>query len=169
AFAGDRTKSRVLSVLLLLVIIAIPLTPMLAWKIAPHDFTLAANKFAARLLWTTFPAFGFADALFGLVLPLGLSIASFRALDLLLKVHLGILEPVTLDRVLYYGFFPPILALGPIAEYEEVRVDKTTPRIPHPVDLSIRLFRIAFGAIKIFVIGHALDPAAAWVWRGGEA
>lgn len=169
AQAADRAQNKWLSSGLLLLSILIPLTPMLLWKLFPAWFVVRATETTAKVLWTAFPMFGFADALVGLVVPLGLSFATFRALDLLLKINLGVLEPLSLDRVLYYGLFPPILALGPISEYEEVRYDKRRDRLPVPGDLAVGMFRIGFGAIKIFLIGQALERAAAYIWNGGAA
>lgn len=150
-------------------IVLVPLAPMLAWKIAPDTVVPWFNKITAQLLWTATPGIGFADALVGLIVPLGLSFATFRAIDLLLKINLGLLQPLSFDRIFYYGLFPPILALGPIAEYEEVRADKPFPRAPASGDLSVGLFRVAWGTIKIFGIGMVLERTAAHLWAGGAA
>lgn len=149
--------------------IIVPLAPMLAWKLAPAYFIPSFNEYAAKLLWATVPGVGFADALIGIIVPLGLSFATFRALDLLLKVYLGLLPPLSVGRVLYYGFFPPILALGPIAEYEEVRADKQSPRWPQAGDIAVGIVRIMVGIVKIFAIGMLLEHGAAMLWQGGEA
>lgn len=170
AEAADRTSSRLASSLLLTATVVVPLAPMLIWKLAPSMFVDATNEAAARVLWAAFPFVGFVDALVAFVVPLGLSFATFRAIDLLLKVHLGFFERLSFDRVLYYGLFPPILALGPIAEYEEVRADeRPASRAPQPSDLAVGTFRIGFGAIKVFLIGQGLERAAAWAWGAGAA
>ncbi len=44
----------------------------------------------------------------------------------------------------YYGLFPPILPLGPISEYEEVRRDGRLTRLVASGDIAIGLFRIAW-------------------------
>lgn len=150
-------------------IVLVPLAPMLAWKLAPGTIVPWFNEVMARLLHAVASGVGFADALVGLVVPLGLSFATFRALDLLLKQHLGLLPALSLDRVLYYGLFPPILALGPISEYEEVRADKPLPRAPAPGDVAVGLVRTAWGTVKIFGIGLALERAAAVLWANGTA
>lgn len=150
-------------------IVIVPLVPMLAWKLAPDAVVPWFNELAARLLWTAAPGIGFADALVGIVVPLGLSFATFRAVDLLLKVYLGLLPPLSFDRVFYYGFFPPILALGPIAEYEEVRLDKPIARLPKAGDVAVGVFRTMLGTIKIFGIGMVLERAAAIMWNNGDA
>jgi D-alanyl-lipoteichoic acid acyltransferase DltB (MBOAT superfamily) len=149
--------------------IVIPLAPMMAWKLVPAYFVPSLNELAAKLLWAAAPGVGFADALVGIVVPLGLSFATFRALDLLLKIYLGLLPPLSLDRVLYYGFFPPILALGPIAEYEEVKADKPWSRWPKAGDVAVGVFRIMLGIAKIFAVGMLLERGSAMLWQGGEA
>ncbi|BCH33749.1 hypothetical protein MesoLjLc_56790 [Mesorhizobium sp. L-8-10] len=155
--------------LALAVVVVVPLAPMVAWKLAPAHFVPSLNEFAAKVLWAAAPGFGFADALVGIVVPLGLSFATFRALDLLLKIYLGLLPPLSFDRVLYYGFFPPILALGPIAEYEEVRADKPSSRWPKAGDVAVGIFRVMLGIVKIFAVGMLLERGAAVMWRGGDA
>jgi alginate O-acetyltransferase complex protein AlgI len=155
--------------LVLVLVVLIPLAPMAAWKIAPDFFVPFLNEWSAKLLWAATPGLGFVDGMLALAVPLGLSFATFRALDLLLKNYLGLLEPVSVDRVLYYGFFPPILALGPISEYEEVRLDKALPRWPLAGDLAVGAFRVMLGLIKIFAIAMPLERAAAAVWRAGQA
>lgn len=151
------------------VFVGIALAPMLSWKIAPDFFVPLLNEVSAQALWTVVPGVGFLDSLIGVVVPLGLSFATFRALDLLLKVYLGLLEPISFDRVLYYGFFPPILALGPISEYEEVKMDAPLQRWPKASDIAVGIFRMMLGVIKIFAVGIPLERAAAAMWNGGEA
>lgn len=155
--------------LALTVIIGVPLAPMLIWKIAPDIAIPWINDVSASLLWSTVPQVGFVDALVTLVVPLGLSFATFRALDLLLKVYLGLIRPLSLDRVMYFGLFPPILALGPISEYEEVRMDRPLPRLPLAGDIAVGVLRIMIGIIKIFAVGMPLERAAAALWQGGQA
>ncbi len=169
AAGAERWPSGTKSTAAVVTIVAIPLAPMLAWKLAPQATVPWLNEVMAKLLWTATPGLGFADALVGIVVPLGLSFATFRALDLLLKVYLGLLPPLSFDRVFYYGFFPPILALGPIAEYEEVRMDKPIARFPAASDVAIGIFRTMLGTIKIFGIGMVLERAAAMCWSNGEA
>lgn len=170
AAAAERSKSVAFGWFGLVAVVTAPLVPMLAWKILPDAFAAGITKAGSKILMATAPGLGFADALVGFVVPIGLSFAAFRALDLLLKVYLGVLTPLSLDRVLYYGMFPPILALGPIAEYEELRADvPARQRAPDPGDIAVGLFRVAWGAVKILVIGQALERASAWAWGGGEA
>ncbi len=165
----ERLPAGVAAKLALTVAIVIPLAPMLAWKLTPETLVPQFNEYAAKLLWATVPGVGFADALVGIVVPLGLSFATFRALDLLLKIYLGLLPPLSLGRVLYFGFFPPILALGPIAEYEEVRADKPLSRWPEAGDIAVGTFRVMLGIVKIFAVGMLLEEGAAVLWQGGQA
>ena len=112
----------------------------------PKRFELETNRFFSQLLWRFFPGAGPSDAMFSFLLPLGLSFAVFRALDLLIKVRLELLEPISLGRTFYYGFFALIFALGPISEYEKVRVDQRLERLPAPGDLAVGAFRLVSAA-----------------------
>ena len=149
--------------------VLVALAPMIWWKLAPEQFALAANEWAARLLWASVPSASFVDALFGLLIPLGLSFTAFRATDLLIKVKIGLLEPIGFERTLYYGFFPPILALGPIAEYEEVQLEGPLRREPDPGDVAVGILRIAAGLVKIFLVATYLERIASWAWADGTA
>lgn len=86
--------------------IILTLSPMLMWKLYPQEFSENANFVFSKAFWALFPAAGPADAIFGMIVPLGLSFAVFRALDLLIKVRLEILEPVSLGRTFYFRIFP---------------------------------------------------------------
>jgi alginate O-acetyltransferase complex protein AlgI len=164
ASLGSMIRARVITT----GIIMLALLPMLAWKIAPSGFAHEMNKAFSYALWSIAPAFGPADALFGLIVPLGLSYAVFRALDLLIKVRLELADPVSLGRVLYFGFFPAILPLGPISEYEEVRLEKPQPRLPVPGDVAVGTFRFALGGLKIFLLSFYLERFAAAYWSNGS-
>ena len=143
------------------------LAPMAVWKLFPKGFELESNRFFSKLLWQLFPSAGPSDAMFAFLLPLGLSFAVFRALDLLIKVRLELLEPIGLGRTFYYGFFPSILALGPISEYEEVRADQRRERFPAPGDIGVGLFRVGIGGVKIFLLSYYLEVASNALWHSG--
>ena len=139
------------------------------WKLYPQEFSENANFVFSKAFWALFPAAGPADAIFGMIVPLGLSFAVFRALDLLIKVRLEILEPVSLGRTFYFGFFPAIQALGPISEYEEVKIEGRLPRAPIPSDIAIGSFRFALGGAKIFFLAYYLERIAAYFWANATA
>jgi D-alanyl-lipoteichoic acid acyltransferase DltB (MBOAT superfamily) len=124
------------------------LAPMLFWKLAPTvalpAFAWAGHQSIAALSDTL----GYLDAHRGLLLPLGLSFATFRALDLILQTYLGSLDRVPFGRVLAYGFCPFVLAVGPIATLQEVDFSRTATR----EDALAGLARIVSGFVKIFLI-----------------
>lgn len=154
------------SILFAGVIVAV-LSPMLLWKIFPIPFQNAANEYGNALLHFALPFASLTNTLYETAVPVGMSFFTFRAIDLLVKIFLGVLDPLSFGRVLFYGLFPPILSLGPIAEYEEVRQEKVR-RTPIPGDIAVGVFRIALGAAKIFLLAVALQVVAERLWAGGE-
>lgn len=129
--------------------VALPLAPMVAWKLVGdqfnYDFNLILNGWLKSLslnLWEI-------DMSRDLLTPIGISFAAFRAVDLLIKTYLGKLGGLSFDRVMFYGFFPPVQVVGPISEYEESdRLDAKAD----PQNIFEGLFRIGSGFIKIFFI-----------------
>jgi D-alanyl-lipoteichoic acid acyltransferase DltB (MBOAT superfamily) len=134
--------------------VALPLLPMVAWKLIGepfnYDFNLILNgmlKPLSRNLWEI-------DMSRDLLTPLGISFASFRAVDLLVKTYLGKLEGLSFGQVMFYGFFPPVQVVGPISEYEETaKLDAKAD--PH--NIFEGLFRIASGFIKVFFLSSLLS------------
>lgn len=134
--------------------IAIPLAPMVAWKLIGdpfnYDFNLVLNgwlKSLSRNLWEI-------DMSRDLLTPLGISFAAFRAVDLLIKTYLGKLGSLSFDKVMFYGFFAPVQVTGPISEYEE------TAKLDNKVDpqnVFEGLFRIGSGFIKVFFLSGLLS------------
>lgn len=157
--------SRLLTIAALLVALA----PMLVWKIWPVPFVEWFTATFARVIWTGPGAFGAYDIIAPIVAPIGLSFITFRALDLLIKVRLDLLKPVSPLAMAYYGFFGPVLAVGPVIEYEEVQLKDQLSRFPAASDIGIGLFRIALGAIKVMAIAYFLSDWANAFWRGGGA
>ena len=66
------------------------------------------------------PWTGAIDRVRNLILPIGLSFATFRAVDQLVKVRLEIVPPLSPVRQFAYGFFPTVLIIGPVIEYTEI-------------------------------------------------
>lgn len=166
-FAELRSPGRITTTITAAAIVS-ALLPMAAWKLMPDTFTPWMTTTFSRWLWELFPRIGYADALVGLIEPLGLSFAVFRAIDLLMKVRLNLLPILNLERVLFFGLFPPILALGPVMEYEEARIEGRVEKALKPGDLAVGLFRFALGCLKIFLIGYLFERYAALMWRGGD-
>ena len=150
-------------------VIVLVLSPMFLWKLFPTAFSIQINKVFAQFLWTIFPQAGVADAIIGLVVPLGLSFATFRALDTLFKIRLNVFQALSFDRILYFGLFPPVLAVGPIIEYEEIKLEGQQTRVPLASDITIGFIRIFLGVIKVLFVSAILTHIAAGLWMNGDA
>lgn len=137
-------------------VLTLALLPMIYWKLDKATFESAVQIVFGGGIKLLLPPLMLTEGSLGPLEPLGLSFATFRAVDLLIKVRIKILEPLDWHRTLYYGLFPPILAIGPIAEYEEVEREGRLKRLPEPEDIAIGLTRMALGAIKLFVLASAL-------------
>ncbi len=163
---ADRLSIRVVAIAFTASGLLVALTPLLAWKAAPQSFTPWITVVAAHWFWAMFPQLGYVDTLVGIIEPIGLSFTVFRALDLLIKVRLELLPRLTLGRTLFYGLFAPVL-VGPIAEYEDVQLEKRLSRLPNPGDLAVGGFRFALGCVKIFLLAYAFERLSAYFWQGG--
>lgn len=138
------------------VLVLLALAPMLIWKMAPEwsvvGFNLRANGFVDWLSpWT-----GTIDRVRNLILPIGLSFATFRAVDQLVKVRLEIVEPLRPLRQFAYGFFPTVLVIGPVIEYTEVEDGLNRRTRWDPQDTLSGLLTVGVGAIKVFVFAYLL-------------
>jgi alginate O-acetyltransferase complex protein AlgI len=128
--------------------------PMLAWKIDSPDFISFFTDWSNRALQHLSTKLWEIDLVKPLMAPIGISFATFRAVDLLIKTYLGKIEGLTYDQVLFYGFFPPVQVIGPIIEYEEV-ADQM--RKPTPAEFIDGLIRTSLGAVKVFVLAAVLQ------------
>ncbi len=128
--------------------------PMLAWKIDSSGFLDFFSNWSNRALEQLSTKVWEIDLVKPLIVPIGLSFATFRAIDLLIKTYLGKLRGLTYDQVLFYGFFPPVQVIGPIIEYEEVA---TQDHKPSPAEFTDGLIRTAIGAVKVFVLAALLQ------------
>ena len=139
----------------------IVLAPMVIWKLWYEGFTTLFNlvtndtiQLISYRLWEI-------DLARQIIIPIGLSFGVFRAIDLLVKTFIGKLQALSLDRVLFYGFFPTVQVVGPIIEYEEIAKQGETFNIPTADDFYQGLLRIAFGFVKIIIISNALKSSVA--------
>jgi len=137
-------------------VLTLTLLPMIYWKLDARTFEAAVQMVFGGGVKLFLPPLMLTEGSLGPLEPLGLSFATFRAADLLIKVRVKLLEPLDWGRTLYYGLFPPILAIGPIAEYEEVQREGRLKRLPEPEDIGVGLTRMSLGAIKLFVLAAAL-------------
>lgn len=134
-------------------------SPMGVWKLMGDDFSIAFNVLTNSLLEGISARLAAIDYARDIIIPIGLSFASFRGIDLLVKSHLGQLPPLSFDRVLFYGFFPPVQIVGPIIEYTEISEASEQPKGVSSEDIYHGLMRISVGMIKVFVIATLLQDS----------
>jgi|GEM_PF-1472143 len=168
-FAANASAFSVLSKIGTAFLIALALSPMLIWKIWPEPFVQWSTATFAKLLWLHAPSFAPLDAIAPRIAPIGLSFVVFRALDLLIKIRLDMLKPLSPLTLGYYAFFAPVLAVGPVIEYEEIALKDKISRTPASGDIAVGGFRVALGAVKVMVVAYGLTYLTNLLWQGGEA
>jgi D-alanyl-lipoteichoic acid acyltransferase DltB (MBOAT superfamily) len=156
AWSGERKGGGII----LAVFIVAALSPMVIWKLFPADFTIWFNVFFDSRLFQISPLVGAIDAVRSIILPIGLSFATFRAVDLLVQSHLGVVPPQRVGSILFYGFFPPVQVIGPIAEYVEVDAQARKTESMKLEDYRSGFTQVVVGAIKIFVLAYPLARSA---------
>ncbi len=136
--------------------IIVMLAPMIIWKLYFDDFSTLFNLWSnqglshiSQTIWTI-------DLARAIIIPIGLSFATFRGADLLVKSWVGKFKGLPFTHVLYYGFFPPVQIVGPIIEYEEINKQQK----PTADDIYQGLMRIAFGLIKVLILAAILQKSA---------
>lgn len=135
------------------------LAPMIIWKLWYNETTVVFNllgnqslAYFSEYLWTI-------DLARNIIIPIGLSFASFRAADLLIKTYIGSISFVSYSRVLFYGLFPAVQVVGPIIEYEEVQDHQGQYRQPDADDILQGFLRIALGLLKVLVVARVLQDS----------
>lgn len=141
--------------LVLWVFIGISLLPMVLWKIYTDFFIQGLNEWLHRGISNFSWGFEVADSTLDWVIPLGLSFSTFRAVDLLICRYLDVLPSLSLRRVLHYGLFPPLLIVGPIAQFSELDRNQDQ-QVDLAGDIAYGLYRILSGLIKLFVFSALL-------------
>lgn len=140
--------------------IVFALCPMLSWKIDEWQFINILNLRSNDLLGVLNSTVWEIDLARNIITPIGLSFATFRALDLLIKTSIGIIGSLSIDRVFFYGFFPPVLVVGPIIEYEEIRDPSEASSFPVPQDVLSGGLRTAWGFFKVLFLVSLLQPSS---------
>ncbi len=137
------------------------LAPMIVWKLAPTPFIVGFNLRFNELINAGSPWFGAIDRVRDIILPIGLSFATFRAIDLLVKVHVGLRDPLSPSVLFAFGFFPPVQVIGPVIEVTEVDgAMQRADRADHAM-IAEGLLLVGLGLTKVFVMSYFLEPASA--------
>jgi alginate O-acetyltransferase complex protein AlgI len=132
---------------------------MVTWKLFPTRFIIRFNLFFDARVGDVSPWLGAIDRTRNIILPIGLSFATFRAIDLLVKVYLEVTRPLSVTRVWAVGFFPPVQVIGPVMEHTEIEARLDTTHRASPDDVLAGVLQIAIGLVKIFVLSYALKPS----------
>jgi alginate O-acetyltransferase complex protein AlgI len=151
-----RTGDRRVGTAVLLAGVGVCLAPMLIWKLTPADFTIWFNVFLADRLFDVSGGLGSLDAVRLILFPIGLSYAAFRAADLLIQSNLGLIGPLSPDRVMSYGLFPTVQVIGPVIEYREIESVSNVAVRPALEDYRVAFTQVVVGAIKVFVLAVPL-------------
>ncbi len=93
-----------------------------------------------------------------IITPLGLSFATFRAIDYLTQINLGSTERGSLNHTMFLGFFPPVQIIGPVAGANELAL--RTERGPNRDDFTDALFLITSGLVKVFALAYPIRQSA---------
>lgn len=151
-----RTNEHKLNTPIFWLCLILVLAPMVGWKLAYEDFTTLFNLFTNDGIKMLSDTPWKVDLARAIIIPIGLSFATFRGADLLIKTWLGKFDGLPLNKIFFYGFFPPVQAVGPIIEYEEIQNHK---RI-NANDLYEGLMRVSFGLIKVLLLAAILQKSA---------
>lgn len=166
--AATKSKGALSNFVTTLIILA-TLSPMFIWKLWPDPFVNWTTETFAKAIFHGAPALFPLDVLAPVIAPIGLSFATFRALDILIKIRLDLVNPLNPLEMAYYGFFAPVLAVGPVIEYEEIKLSDKLERAPRSGDIAVGLFRISLGVVKVMILAFALSTLANSWWQGGKA
>jgi len=132
------------------------LAPMVTWKLAYDEFSTLFNLITNEGIHHISDTLWKIDLARAIIIPIGLSFATFRGADLLIKSWLGKFNALPINKIFFYGFFPPVQAVGPIIEYEELQKHER----PKAEDFYNALMRISFGLIKVLLLAGILQKSA---------
>jgi D-alanyl-lipoteichoic acid acyltransferase DltB (MBOAT superfamily) len=150
------------------VAVAATLAPMVTWKLRSTWFTIRFNVELNEFVDDLWPWVGAVDRIRPIILPVGLSFATFRAIDLLVKVYFEITRPLSPAHLAAVGFFPPVQVIGPVIEHTEIEPSLTTRLRANPADILAGVLQIAIGAVRVFVVAYALKSSSEVLTRFDE-
>lgn len=139
--------------------IVLTLAPMVVWKVAPTWFIINFNDWSNGIISHGSSWFGAVDRVRNIILPIGLSFATFRAIDILVKVFLELITPLSPSRLFAVGFFPPVQVIGPVIEVTEIESDLQIPKPASPRDTISAVLMIAIGCAKVYFLAYLLEPS----------
>jgi alginate O-acetyltransferase complex protein AlgI len=137
-------------------LIGLALTPMVVWKLSPEWAVTQFNLKMNTAVSDTNAWLGAIDRVRNLILPIGLSFATFRAVDQIIKVRLEIVPPLNGFQQFAFGFFPPVQVIGPVIEYTEIEDGLANRGRFSPNDMLSGVITIAIGAVKVFLFAYLL-------------
>ena len=133
---------------------------MVVWKLDTQTFVIDFNLFSNSVLTHLTGKYAAIDLIRQIVIPLGLSFSTFRGIDLLIKTSLGTFDALPLDEVFFYGFFPPVLLIGPVIQYTEIQKAVEPGRTVVWDDLRTGLLLVISGLFKVFAISFVLSNSS---------
>jgi alginate O-acetyltransferase complex protein AlgI len=140
--------------------ILVLLAPMVIWKLRTQSFVIDFNLWGNQALMSISHRVGTIDLVREIIVPLGLSFSTFRAIDMEIKTYVGVFKGLRLDEVLFYGFFPPVQLIGPVIQYTEIQQGIEPGRTVVWDDLRASLLLVVSGLVKVFVLAYPLQSSS---------
>lgn len=137
--------------------LGVTLLPVVLWKVWPIEFVIEFNVITHDIVAWPSTWLEALDYTAPILAPIGLSFGAFRAADVLVRSHLGLIDRLRPGRVLATGLFPPLLVVGPIASYDETEKTLAAPVPLERERLLSGTSQILNGLFKVFVIAYLLD------------
>lgn len=129
-------------------IIVVRLGRPVSWAIVPMVLIWAVAKYVGFVLLPTLPLTAF----------IGISYFVVKLFTFLRDYQSGLIKNPRAITVLNYLFFAPTFLAGPMHLYREFNASVSAPRIPSAPEVLPLVFRILWGATKVFVLAPYLLP-----------
>jgi D-alanyl-lipoteichoic acid acyltransferase DltB (MBOAT superfamily) len=136
--------------------VLLSMLPLIAWKAFPVVFPQELTRMLHNAVAAIAPPLGPIDETGTLLVPVGLSFSTFRALDYLICNHLELVRNVKLRETLAYGLFAPVLVVGPIIQYQELQSIAPVDSRELSEHFASGLTQILIGFGKLFVLAQPL-------------
>lgn len=157
AVAKSVQRGSVPDALAVLSAVGLLLIPLLWWRLGEDFFIATIAVYGNDLLGVFSNELAIVDRS-RTILPVGLSFATFRAVDLLVKSYLGVENPLRLNQMFAYAFFPSVLVIGPIIERREVAQHRTRSQGTFSLeDYWIGVAQVLTGVFKVLVVSLPLE------------